>query len=121
MWQMASSQRPALWHQWRCPQRRQGLVATQQQGAVQVVVTAHHQLRVDGALAERGKGVGADRTGRLLPLLEQCLGASCALPALVPSVWPASTSRSGVVSGLSGGSWRWGGVLMVESSLSVSA
>lgn len=45
-----------------------------QQRPIEVVTAAHYQLRVNGALLKGAIGVGADRLGCLVPLLQECFG-----------------------------------------------
>jgi hypothetical protein len=69
-----------------------------QQRPIEVVIAPHHQLRVDGAVLVGGIGVGAHRSGCLLPLLEQCLG-DLALQ-LVCGLLPGPTSAIAHLNGV---------------------
>ena len=55
-----------------------------------MVIASHHQLRVNGALLVGGIGVGADRSGGVLPLLEHLPGQL--LLQLVCGLLPGLTS-----------------------------
>jgi len=68
-----------------------------------VVIAAHDQLRIDGAILVRSVGRGTQRPGRLLPLLEELLGDLLAqlMIGLLPGLTGAEAHFNGVVAGAS--------------------